>query len=306
MDHLYALDEVELRSLIDAYPYVALYRALLARKLKDTDGQDYDEALKLAALHAPDRVRLYEFLHSPLPDLTKDDETTEQAEVHVVADQQSVVEEALEPVIGTAGDETVEPAVPVEDSDTSKEPVSTNEADQVVTTPKDSIDDQQEVEADVSTPTDPTNTNLRDRLMQSSALESVDADEKHTFLEWLDIVTQGGVPEPEAEVREESAVMDRQLAEEAAALNYEAKIQREAEAIEEEEPEEDSVEAVIAVRELADKSVSMHTGVISETLAKLMLMQGKKTEAIQLYEQLSLKYPEKSDYFAAQIRSISL
>jgi chromosome segregation ATPase len=54
----------------------------------------------------------------------------------------------------------------------------------------------------------------------------------------------------------------------------------------------------------SELSVTREGVVLSEMMAKVYVRQGQYNKAIQIYEQLSLEYPEKSAYFAAKIQSL--
>jgi len=56
--------------------------------------------------------------------------------------------------------------------------------------------------------------------------------------------------------------------------------------------------------DIAKQSVTENDSVMTETLAKIYIAQKKYTRAIKAYRILSLKYPEKSVFFAEQIEEI--
>ncbi|NBC82721.1 MAG: hypothetical protein GVY19_04995 [Bacteroidetes bacterium] len=58
------------------------------------------------------------------------------------------------------------------------------------------------------------------------------------------------------------------------------------------------------VEDFSEKSIAESEGYMTETLAKIYIRQKKYEKAISVYKKLSLKYPEKSTYFAGQIKEI--
>ena len=65
-------------------------------------------------------------------------------------------------------------------------------------------------------------------------------------------------------------------------------------------------EGNIAPSDLAEEAVRENDDIMTEKYANLLLQQSKFEKALQVFEKLSLKYPEKSIYFAARIKEIKL
>jgi hypothetical protein len=57
-------------------------------------------------------------------------------------------------------------------------------------------------------------------------------------------------------------------------------------------------------KRLTDESSTLNKEIASESLAELLAKQGHQTKAIDMYEKLSLIFPEKRAYFASQIKKI--
>jgi hypothetical protein len=56
--------------------------------------------------------------------------------------------------------------------------------------------------------------------------------------------------------------------------------------------------------DLAERAVTENDDIVTETFANILLSQGQFEKAVTAFEKLSLKYPEKSIYFAARIEKV--
>lgn len=111
-------------------------------------------------------------------------------------------------------------------------------------------------------------------------------------------------PKPLPKERFESWIDQRKNFE----IEFDALEQYVFDAVEEEESEDDdSVEENEKKSDavsLAKRSLKLKSGIVSETLAELLVKQENYAQAIEMYEQLILKYPEKSAFFALQIENL--
>lgn len=64
------------------------------------------------------------------------------------------------------------------------------------------------------------------------------------------------------------------------------------------------IEANHTQNDLSAKSTEINESLITESYAKLLAKQNKKSKAIEIYQKLMVKFPDKSTYFADQIKNL--
>ncbi len=132
----------------------------------------------------------------------------------------------------------------------------------------------------------PNETFIEDKLEIGKPLE-FSVNEKHSFQEWLQLSRFKPIERKETSLEEDerkkkAAIIDK-------FIEANPKIP----------PINKEISTVISEPVFEDKSYLM-----TETLAKVYLEQKKYSKAIQAYEILILKYPEKSSFFAHRISDI--
>jgi hypothetical protein len=60
----------------------------------------------------------------------------------------------------------------------------------------------------------------------------------------------------------------------------------------------------LPVEDISKPFVEEEGGFVTETLARIYVNQGYYSKAVDIYEKLCLKFPEKSSYFASQIEKV--
>jgi hypothetical protein len=66
----------------------------------------------------------------------------------------------------------------------------------------------------------------------------------------------------------------------------------------------DPFEEVPEQEDLSENSTILNIDLVSEPYAKLLVKQGKKSKAKEIYEKLMVKFPNKSSYFAELIKEL--
>ena len=233
------LETVELKSIVDKYPYFQPARSLYLKGLKNQDSFKYNNELKTTAAYTTDRTVLFNFI-------TSDDFNTQTSDIH-----QQISEKISE----------------------EKNTITTSE-----TTP--SLEEK-------TTPLTETVTEIKEELNIGKPI-AFTVTESHSFGEWLQLSTRKPV------VRTKEKTVEP-------IIKKEALIDKFIENNPKIEPlAKDKKIAVPVSKNKQDSSL------MTETLAKVYLEQKKYENAIQAYRILSLKYPEKSGFFADQIKRVQI
>lgn len=116
-------------------------------------------------------------------------------------------------------------------------------------------------------------------------------NEKHSFQEWLQLTKFSPI---ERENVEENEILDPEKLKKIDIIDRFIELN----------PKISPVKTTTPIPSNIKKSIEEPTHLMTETLAKVYLEQKKYLKAIQAYEILILKYPEKSSFFADRINDI--
>jgi hypothetical protein len=286
----------ELHDLSIQYPYFQSARALYLKGLKNNDSYKYNQELKTTAAYTTDRSILFDFITS---------EIFNQNEISQVIKQNS--EHLKDITVNDLDDISVNKSVTIDDA--LKQHIKNTEGvldpnlfeqkinpDDVAhflslpeTTPEQVIIDI-DAKHIVEKPED---------ILQIGKPLEFAKEETHSFTEWLKITSFKPIDRDESKtVSEEKNRESRE--EKSTSINKNFDL---IDKFLENNPK------IVPPKELKKTNTDAsdkvpHDGLMTETLARIYLEQNNYGKAIQSYKILSLKYPEKSGFFADQSKAV--
>lgn len=277
-----------LEKIVEEFPYFQSARALRLKGLYNQDSFKYNGELKVTAAHTTDRSVLFEFITSEnFMAINKAFFEEKEARINEIKVNEI---EILRPEI-----EIEEPMAKIDPLEQSmlasiREAAASQpqrEEDNILKT------QQEELKTEIEIPAE----TIEEKLEIGKPLD-FSKEEKHSFQEWLQLSSFKPIEREEITAATEKP-------EEISEIDQEKK--KKLEIIDkfiEANPKISPVKNTSPISLVSERNSQDNSYLMTETLAKVYLEQKKYQKAIQAYEILILKYPEKSHFFADRILDI--
>ena len=257
-----------LEDIVAEYPYFQAARALHLKGLKNLNSYKYNKALKTTAAFTADRDVLFDFITSK--DFLRVDITTE-----MLKDEDA--KRVSKPLIEVSEDRPL--------------PQDEEDAEHI-------LDPElfQSKKQDASTAEDP---------LDLGKPLPFDDKEKYSFSEWLNLTSKKPVKRNEVKAASSTPILKKIAPKPKAKIDAAKK--KKFERIDKfiaSNPKIVPTEQRNISLDLADSTKIDKNELMTETLARVYLEQKKYKKAIQAFKILSLKYPEKSSFFADRIKAV--
>ena len=275
----------QLEEVLEEYPYFQAARALHLKGLKNLNSFKYNNALKLTAAHTTDRDVLFDFITSQdfLQNAIAD---TISGKSTSLEDTEIISEEIL---IDKAEEDTKEPI-----------PISKQEADSILDPQLFSSKDPS-IDAEIA-----RSKEKAEKDLEIGEPLPFTKREKYSFGEWLQLTAFKSVKREDTPKETSKKKPKKESNKEDSSFEEEVLKKKKFDLIDKfiaENPKIKPKENVPKVA-ISDSIKIDKKELMTETLAKVYLEQKKYKKAIQAYKILSLKYPEKSGFFADRIKAV--
>lgn len=317
---LQAPDVAELQQLVKDFPYFQTGHLLLTLAARRWDSSVYQQSLKKTAIVVSNRTQLFQLLQN----------------LDTLPASPPQVEAPLAPAVATAAATVaaVPPSAPPAPENNTPPAEATRQELDILKAAELSADQAAETSAaaetaSASVPASPEElleqeigkqvvaAFVEKELLDTPALHHVKREDPESFVDWLNLLKKNNGQSYEqihAQVTAERAKLQQQKTKETAPaegtqdpLSRKEKNRSIIDSIIEKNP------GAIRAREnqkffnaeiKARESLLESEHLVTETLARIYALQGSVNKAIRAYEILSLKYPQKSAYFANLIQKL--
>ena len=274
-----------LEKILEEFPFFQSARGLRLKNLYNQNSFKYNGELKLTAAHTTDRSVLFEFITSE----------------NFIAVQKAFFEEKEARIkeILVAGFEIVRP-LKIE----KEEPKINSLEQSIISSIKEATPEVETAknlsESEVSEIKESTSEEKLEQKLEIGKPLEFSTNERHSFQEWLQLSSFKPID------REKTAITEEKTE---ANLEIDLEKQKKSDMIDkfiETNPKISPVKNMPAISIVSERNSQNSSYLMTETLAKVYLEQKKYQKAIQAYEILILKYPEKNHFFADRILDIKL
>ena len=282
-----------LSGIIEEFPYFQSARAVYLKGLKNKESFKYNQALKQTAAYTTDRSILFDFITS---------ESFNQNEISDYIKQNTAYINNLDV---TAEDISVNKSVTFDDDlDThikaTKEIINPElfqpkiEIKEIAKFNKDEVETEDQKE---KTP---------EKVLNIGKPLEFDKTETHSFNEWLKLTSFNPIERNE-DTSEDTSIEEETNNTSESEPEQESDRDKKFELIDKfiaSNPKLEPAKTSGKKQNLAKDRMIQPEALMTETLARIYVEQKNYKKAIQSYKILSLKYPEKSGFFADQIKAI--
>ncbi|WP_397364845.1 hypothetical protein [Olleya sp. R77988] len=277
-----------LDTILDEFPYFQSARAIHLKGLKNKDSFKYNQALKTTAAYTTDRSILFDFITS---------DTFNQNKISEYIKQNTDYINSLEVL---AEDISINKSVTIDDALKHQIEATRQTVDPELFQPKIekqqianfNLDEEEKIEDATDSPSN-FNTNDAETFLNLGKPLQFDKSETHSFNEWLTLTSFKPIDRSET----------KETANEEINLDREKKFELIDQFITK-NPKLEAKKTSTSTHNIAKAQMIQPEALMTETLARIYVEQKNYKKAIQSYKILSLKYPEKSGFFADQIKAI--
>ncbi|MDR6966228.1 tetratricopeptide (TPR) repeat protein [Flavobacterium arsenatis] len=273
-----------LERIVEEFPYFQSARALYLKGLYNQDSFKYNQALRVTASYTTDRSVLFDFITTGnFATLQKTFLDEKEAMINNIIVNESEI------IVRDESQKTEEPVV-------EKATESINKLEQSILTSIKEASPEVELENEIQEETqhEASKLELIEEKLEIGKPLGFSKEEKHSFQEWLQLASFSPINREIAPVEEKTEEKDLEKKKKLEIIDKFIEANPKIPPIKQTE-----TKPIVLQQTEGDTSYLM-----TETLAKVYLEQKKYQKAIQAYEILILKYPEKSSLFADRISDI--